>query len=90
MLRDSAWGRLEPGHYTRNLHGYVLSVYKERTSNAIEYKRITRMVWRWCPTIDGESEPLIGDVQHKTLRDAKKAAEEAAARKLAWDERDRE
>jgi hypothetical protein len=38
-LLDTPWGRLEPGHYTRNLDGFVLSVY--------------RVDGGWVRTIDG-------------------------------------
>ena len=77
MLRDSPWGRLEPGHYTRNLHGYVLSCWRERVSNAAEMPRVTRLVWRWVPTLDGRT---LG--QCTTLREAKAEADRAAQQEL--------
>lgn len=62
MLRDSPWGRLEPGHWTRNLHGFVLSVYREGRRE-------------WCPTVDGDQRGLNWP---RTLREAKRLAEAEA------------
>lgn len=69
-LNDTRWGRLEPGHHTRNLHGFVLSVYREEVpGHRVE----------WCATIDGKQ---FG-AWTRTLRKAKASAEAEAGLALS-------
>lgn len=80
-IADTHWGRLEPGHYTRNLHGFTLDIYRKRMTNSAEYPRRVCDVWRWVAWINSEH-AAVGT--YKTLREAKSQIEAAAENALAF------